>query len=137
MMKEIFKNNKIYCIFIIIIALIYIVILFKSGIGVVYRYEIPSSSNGLTPDVLQYEHGLLIDNLLIMLVFTFLLATAILFGKNKIVKLVVLLIFIIVSTIFIPIYVSKFSFGKNSITINTDKNNVYTAPIFNIFYLLN
>lgn len=136
-MKELFKNNKKYSILIIVIALVYIVMIFKSGIGIIYRYEIdvPGSSNGWTPDVLPHANGVLIDNLLIMLAFICLLALAILLGKNKKAKLIILIIFIIVSTIFIPVKVSMHYFGKNDLIINTDKNDVSACPIFNIFDL--
>lgn len=136
-MKELFKNNKKYSILIIVIALVYIVMIFKSGIGIIYRYEIdaPGSSGGWTPAVLPHANGVLIDNLLIMLAFICLLALAILLGKNKKAKLIILIIFIIVSTIFIPVKVSMHYFGKNNLIINTDKNDVYACPIFNIFDL--
>lgn len=138
-MKELFKNNKKYRILIIVIALVYIIMIFKSGIGIIYRYEIdaPGSTDGWTPTVLPHANGILIDNLLIMLVFACLLALTILLGKNKKEKLIILIIFIIVSAIFIPVRVGMDYFGKDDLYINADKNDVYAHPILNIFDLNN
>lgn len=146
-MKKLIKNKKIYYIFITIIVILYIFMILKGGVGIVFQYEtrfVDTHKGGilnLAPDVMPSAEGILIDNILIVIASIILLILDIIPSDKKSMKIAVLIILIILTLFFVPIitfigykdmnYDNEFAF---IISTHLHYNNVSTLlDIFSIY----
>lgn len=145
-MKKVIKDKKTYYIFITIIVILYIFIILKGGVGIVFQYETrfvihKGGILNLAPDVMPSAEGILIDNVLIVIASIILLILDIIPSDKKSMKIAVLIILIILTLFFVPIitYIGYEDMNDDNefafiISTHLHYNNVSTLlDIFSIY----